>query len=269
MKINYISLFFRRCKNVVLDIFIDIINLIFFRQSLKGKFIDKKQTIESFVMSNKSFLRWGDGESLAYFGSDIWFQQNSSELNTILKKIISSQKVNKQDNYLFAMTHEKFSGSIKEILSSGPQEYNTWKSSRFLYATICDKKRKCFNAYMFKGLEKTEYDTIVKKFLSFKNIVVVCSNPDIAKDFFSFHTFNGKVFFIKIPETDAFSSFDDVKASIKKRINNPFQLSESVILISAGPLAKCVCYELSSEGYIVYDIGKFFATEFQRFKNQN
>lgn len=243
-------------RDIAIDLYIDFYNKIYCRKKLQGNFIDKDNTISCIVNSNRSVIRFGDGECSMYFGYDIYFQKNRNGLDSKIKYIFNNTINDKR--FIFCMSHERFSGSINEICNKSINRYNVWKKSRYLYLRKVNDNN-VYDAYAFKGLSAYQYKYIVDRILSFKKIIVISSHNDIAREFFIYYGYTGSVNFIGIPTYNAYELYDDIYSDIIKCINN-----DSLVLLSCGPLAKILCYQLTINQTIVYDVGKFFLTEFKK-----
>ena len=139
------------------------------------------------------------------------------------------------------------------------------KKSRYLYIAKVRGER-CFDAYAFKGLLFDQYISIVNKILSFDKIIIVSSISNTVARFFNYYSYDGDVCYIDIPEKNSYSDYEHTVQDAMRHINNCAQ-NNILVLLSCGPMAKVMCYDLTLKGVIVYDVGKFFISEFNRFVN--
>lgn len=252
----------RYLYDVAFDIFIDFYNLVLRRGAIKGNFIDKQATIDELVNTDKSIIRWGDGESSIYYGYDISFQISSIELRYKFRNILKSYIKNELNNCIFCMTHERFADSIREMNRKNKIRYQVWKKSRFLY-DVKNIKEKCYSAYAFKGLDLKQYNLIICKMLSHDSLVIISSINSKIRSYFSYYKYNNKIQFIEIPPCNSFSIYDSI-------LNKAIMLTEDksknhLVIIAGGPMAKCLTFDLNANGIKCYDVGKFFATECNRY----
>lgn len=105
-------------------------------------------------------------------------------------------------------------------------------------------------------------DTYFKKIMSIWNnrkIVLINFNNDLINH----HLFKKcKIDFIEIPRNDCFKVYSEVFDKCKKFYNR-----KRIFLLSAGPMATCMTYDLTCDGEQAIDIGQI-ALEYSLFKKE-
>lgn len=96
-------------------------------------------------------------------------------------------------------------------------------------------------------------------FSRYKAFVVVKSDRSIVQNFFRAFMKGYDFTVVSIPGKNAFQTYDSIFENITSAVNNcDLPLNEILVLLSAGPCAKVLAYDLSGQGIISYDVGKFF-----------
>jgi glycosyltransferase family protein len=208
-------------------------------------------TIDSIIVNNLSVIRFGDGEIYLIDGMDLGFQKKSSELASRLEEII---KINtpgllicipniwsRLENYVsyaykFNMHHLFRCGHVWRKLLSYEQTYGDTNMTRH-YLAYKDKTK--------------SGETFKKLFLIWndKDVVLVegeKSRLGVGNDMFDNTRSLSRVL---CPSENAFAKYNDIKNVILKIDKN------KLILVSLGPTAKLLAYDLFISGYRVIDIG--------------
>lgn len=209
------------------------------------------ETLDLILEKKLSVIRFGDGEMSLIDNMDLAFQKRNDELVQKLIKILQKNtegllicipdiwgkmdKLNKE-TFLFNIHHLFKHGHMWNDLLSFSQIYgNTFITRPYL---------------LFK--DKSQSDRIFQKIKSMweaKNVVLIegeKSRLGVGNDLF-----NGVKSLKRIlcPAENAFSKYDKIKDEILK-INK-----DKMILLSLGPTAKILAYDLFLSGYRVIDIG--------------
>ena len=224
--INYFKVFKRNFKD---NIYV-FKNKIFWKDFVLKKeefnFLDSKKTVEYLENSPVSFGRIGDGEIYLYLGYDLDFQEYSEFFK------------NKMDE-IFECSNSKFLLGIPNAVFKEEKELPYplyWRSTKiFLNKKL---KRDCIYgdslvSHIYKDFEKLWEN---------KKVLLLAK-----KNFINSENF------IQIPEKNALNYFDEIKLKILN-FNKPYD----VVLLSCGPCATIMSYELSKMGILSYDVGHFY-----------
>ena len=210
-----------------------------------------EDTIDELVTTNKSLVRFGDGEIVVLKGKGIAFQQPSAEISEGLKRIISYS----HDDLIVALP-QMFEG----VQQFKPQSGQFWKehllTNRKIYKQCCNKNRvygnaffsRFYYAYKDKGV-CGEWISKIKLLWKDKDIVIVegiTSHNGVGNDLFEGVR---SIERILCPATNAMQVYDEIVAVCKTYSKN------SLFLLSVGITAKFLAEELYLSGYRVIDIG--------------
>jgi hypothetical protein len=132
-------------------------------------------------------------------------------------------------------------------------KYELWKSTRFLFGNHFDRRNLYGDAMLGRVLNM---EILQKLWMESKKLIIVCNDRQVYEKF-SRNYVNKDIYFVKIARINAFQDYPKILEKIFALIdsNKLLDKNELKILISAGPTAKVLVYDLSSLGYITYDLG--------------
>ena len=210
-----------------------------------------EDTIEELLNTNKSLVRFGDGEIVVLKGKNIAFQQSNARISEGLKRIVS-------------YSHEGLIVALPQMFE-GVEQYQTqsgqfWKehllTGRKIYNKYCNKTKVYGNAffsrfyYAYVDKEKcSQWISKIKLLWKDKNIVVVegvTSHNGVGNDLFAEAK---SVQRIICPATNAMSVYEKILGECKK------YPKDVLFLLSVGITAKFLVEALYLEGYRAIDIG--------------
>ena len=218
------------------------------------KVLSLRETIKFISQNNLSIIRFGDGEMSAINHSDLGFQKANQTLSLRLKEIIQvNQKgllicvpgmFSKLDDFAgipfwFALHHQfRYRHQWLELLSS-QQIYGDTLITRPYLAykqSLRETSGEIFQA-LFKLWES-------------KNVVLVegaKSRMGVGNDMFEKTSSLKRIL---CPAENAFEKYEQILQTVKAHTNK-----NDLILVSLGPTAKVLAYDLFLLGYRVLDIG--------------
>ena len=211
-----------------------------------------QETLDKIILEKKSIIRFGDGELNLLLGRGIGFQKSNLKLKKRLKEILKS---NKQENLicLFELKNCKTNkrNSVELTILAFFQEYfwiENWKKlKKFL-----NKDKKYGNANITRvGVFHNVELSKIKKIWEDKEVIFVYSKKgrfDKDKRLFNSIKSYEEIF---ISPVNAFDDYDKILKECKTKGK------EKIFLISAGPTATILAYDLSLLGYQAIDIGHF------------
>jgi len=240
----------------------DIFNF-FYRDGMIYNALDSKQSLELLIKTRKSLIRLGNGESEIIAGFDMGTQRYHPELRKQLIKILKDYSL--ESSYLLALPNSNLTVNIKTLQER--KNYKIWRYMRYflwLYKIHKVNKMPFLEANMFRiGEEGLPDYEIEKLWIPYEHIIIVHNSQEY------FEWFRNKyplktISFIKIPDRDFFFVLKDKQYEILK-VFQKFNISKenSVILVSAGPGGKVLCYNLSKLSFLCYDMGNFFHMRYQ------
>lgn len=222
------------------------------KNSLKPKILSIEDTISKIQQENLSVIRFGDGEISLIENYSLSFQEKNKELIHSLEKILHSNHdklllciLNIWENhiedldpkvYWFELHHILKHHTTWERLISPTQQYGDAFITR-PYLTIKDKSR---SDSIFLSLRSLWKD---------KDVVLIegeKARNGVGNNLFSL---SKSLTRILCPAENAYSRYSEIKNACMKMDKN------CLMLVSLGPTAKPLAYELFLAGYQVIDIG--------------
>ncbi|MGQ4497576.1 GT-D fold domain-containing glycosyltransferase [Vibrio parahaemolyticus] len=219
----------------------------------RAQFYSDHDLVSIAIKNRKSIIRYGDGEFSILNGKDIYYQDYSEQLKAELNEISCSYlNDSKCCNYILCMPKQFLVCSGLDLLKN--KEYiGSWSLTRKIFKKQYDKSITYGDSFLFMAENIDCYNELWK---DAKTIIFVHNNDKYMKNFHNRH-----VEYIKVPPNNAYSCKDSILSDIKDIITDK---DNTVILISAEPTAKCIAYDLSSNGYWVIDTGHCWDTPLKK-----
>ena len=217
----------------------------------------REETLDEIIINNKSISRFGDGEFKIIFGKRIGFHKSSKLLKKRLLNVLNSSL----NNLLIAINlpyHEH------ELNSRPDSLRNYWKNfikkNKFKIIDLLNVKKRYYfaqifkYALVFKNKKKFNFSSYIKKLKAIWNkrdILIIegyFTRCGIGNDLFN----NTKsIKRILCPPENAFAVYEKIINEFKK-LEIP---KNTLILISLGPAASVLSYDICKMGYQAIDIG--------------
>lgn len=221
-------------------------------------FLDAGQTLEYLSRNKKSFVRFGDGEFAILYGFDIYFQRYDPLLKDLLLEIIESYTPDSP--YLLGVPPIP----IKNLDYSYMQKSKNlkyWTRAEAFMKTRLSKRCVYGDLFIFRRAAYSRME--VPKLWGNKIVVLVGSMTK----YFTDKQLEGAKdqYLVDCPLVNAFEEWEGINRNILEVITtNHLKNEELVILISLGPAAKVIAYELSKRPLVVYDVGHYFDLRSQK-----
>ncbi|MDO5563897.1 MAG: GT-D fold domain-containing glycosyltransferase [Eubacteriales bacterium] len=220
------------------------------------KVLSPIDSIDYIKKSNKSFIRFGDGEIKLINGKDLSFQKYETKLSSILKEVIS----NYQQNVLIGINYMVFHDM--DIIDDRTKAINFAHSQKIgmSYLKLCNKQNIYIDAAF--GLLPAQssldnYDNFFEKLkqLFFNKDIILFIGENVKQ--YKHNIFEyAKSFTVEYgPTTNAFSQYDEILERVKKYAKSPMGGGQQIFCFILGPTGKALVYELSKLNYLAYDIG--------------
>ena len=207
------------------------------------------ETINKLIDTNKSLIRFGDGEIKIINGGNLYFQTWNSSLAYKLNKILREEN----ENLLIGLND--IFGSLEQYTLETKLFFNfhLFLRKKF-YKTLPNRlysNAMISRAYFtFKNNIGIEYFNVMKTLWNDTDITFIegeNTRNGVGNDLYS----NAKsIQRILCPSKDAFKTYDEILDCAIKNISK-----KSLILVSLGPTGKILAYELFIKGYRIIDIG--------------
>lgn len=228
-----------------------VTNIHFRKNRVRPHVLSINDTLDLIIKEKLSVIRFGDGEITLLDGGGTAFQRHDKKMTSSLEAILQKNEpgllicipgiwerldIFEDYAYWFNMHHIYRHGHVWKSLLSDTQAYGDTNMTR------------PYLAYK----DKSQSNKIFKKIFSmWENQEVILiegakSRLGVGNDMFN----NAKsVQRLLCPPENAFDKYDKIKQEALKIGKN------KLILISLGPTAKVLAYDLYKEGYRVLDIG--------------
>ncbi len=220
------------------------------------KVMSAKRTINYVLKHKCSVSRYGDGElNMLLIGKDIGFQKYEEGLSLQLKETLSIA----DRDLLICLPH-----TFRRFYGENLRAKEFWKgflkkNRQSIYLMLKDKgaekyyfgdtqMTRPYMDYDSKKRTRAIYDGL-KKLWRDRNIVIVEGTETrmgVGNDLFA----NAKsIKRILCPSTNAYRSYDEIKAAIVKHV------TDQLILLALGPTATVLAADLAKMGYWAIDVG--------------
>lgn len=198
---------------------------------------------------DKTFIRWGDGETMVALGIPMVFyfqyEHSSKRLSEKMKEILAY----KGKNIVIGLAREFLSQEEDKT-----SHLRAWIITRALFQSKFNQSAQYGDAFFFRQIGSYE------KFLEMykeKQVFLITNSDSIAKI-----ENDGRLPLLgsyAIPKSHAFDTYDFLKKEILERLD-VFEKNDNMVIIMAGwPMAKVLAYDLTLEKwYISHDTGQFF-----------
>jgi len=221
------------------------------------RFLSKEQTLNYLLKNKKSFIRFGDGEFAILYGFDIPFQRYSPLLKNSLERIIRTYTLDSP--YLLGLPFRFLKMSYSDLKKIGKLAY--WQKGKIFMQSYISERCIYGDSFTFRSTDipgdSPLKDQEIFELWRNKEVLLVGS---MAKNFKNKYLPLAKAqYLLECPTTNAFEKREEIMGSIYEIIDSHRLRRENmIILISLGPAAKVIAYELSKKGLIVYDMGHYF-----------
>jgi len=212
------------------------------------KILSNEETLDEIIYNNKSISRFGDGEFSLIFGGRIGFQKSDNNISERLKNVLKNNKKDliiaipgtfksKNINGFWKKFIKKYENKLINLFDFS-KVYGSAGISRFYWFRVKNNHN-----------DVLKYVNKLKMVWDKKDIVMIEGektrfgiNNDLLNNAKSIQR-------ILCPPKNAYDVYDKI-------INEALKISkEKLILISLGPTATILAYDLHNAGYQAIDIG--------------
>jgi glycosyltransferase family protein len=219
----------------------------------------REKTLDEILFNNKSIARFGDGEFEIIFGNKILFQERNEILKNKLFEVLNSNL----DNLLIGINIPYKQKYLNSRPNSGKIFWDVWFNlHKFSLAKIINKRKKYYSAMIsrFYSIYKNKKKKRNKVFKYIQKLKKLWDNRDILiiEGFYSRNGIGNDLFNnaksikrILCPNKNAFIVYDKIIYEFRK-----LKLNKNVLIIlTLGPTATILTYDLFQMGYQVIDLG--------------
>lgn len=226
------------------------------------KFLDYQQTINYLIDNDTSFVRFGDeafdmvqGIGLYFNG---WRQPYSPSLSGRYKEVLASNNPKLLVGFnpeLILMSKKDFKDNLI------PEQYQYWVNSKVFLREYINAEQIYGSALCFHENynSQIDYNKILLYFKS-KHLVVIGSKINR----FKAANVGLTTTYIEGPGSDAWSEYDNLIVKVRE-IAVRYPKDKVLVLSSLGPATKVMVYDLTLEGFTVWDTGQLFDLALEKF----
>lgn len=212
------------------------------------------ETLDELMKTEKSLIRFGDGEFNIMNGYSIAFQEYNEELARGMKEILLTAN---QEEMLLCMPEV-----FKAFKGEFPLDYNSeifWKKELDRYADFFQEycQSKTYGSafisrpYIYSKDKTRAFDQFekMKQLFEGKDLLIVegaTSRSGVGNDLFDKANSIKRII---CPSHNAFSKIQEIKENILEHSEG------RLILLMLGPTAKVLAYQLTQQGYRTLDLG--------------
>ena len=214
--------------------------------------LSPKETLDILKNSNKSLIRFSDGEIQLMLGLNIGYQKYSSQLKKDLIEILKDNDkrlliglhgfVNKTDNYINLVGGR--SGAVKNIKILLPY---------FINKNIIYGDTLTFYTYT----KENDYHKVLD-LIEGKDVLLI-TNKQLSDEILKKNIFSSvnSINCFCVPSQNSYEFLINNLNNILFELNNYSNVSNIRILLGGGPGSKIIGYKLMKKGYICYDVGNW------------
>jgi len=214
--------------------------------------LNEEKTIDK-IKEGYSIARYGDGEFIRI----VLKRRGISKLqlfNPKMRKKLMEVLINPNKNLMIGIPGTDYKKRWTNIFHR--------KFAKFISGKKIEKSIFASAFFSRPSMVNRDNDEYFKKVISIwnnKKIVLINFNKDLVNHHLFKHC---KVDFIQIPRSDCFSFYGEILKKCKEFYNK-----KKIFLLSAGPTATCLAYDLTCDGEHAIDIGQI-AFEYSLYKKK-
>ena len=222
----------------------------------EARFLENEQLTEE-LRKGRSLIRLGDGEIyMINYGSIPQYQPYNLRLRKIFLDII--QNYTDTSPYILGIPEEYV--NMPNYKLKERNLLRCWLPLKILFKYIFPHNASYFDAHAF--YREGGFEKVLKSILETHQVLVATSKKKIDLLVSSGLETKVDVTYVQNAEYDAFKGYDKLITDIKNRVGNA--KSDYRVVLAVGPTSKALAYELSSLGYVCYDIGKGIETMYRK-----
>lgn len=222
------------------------------------RFLDVFETLDLLLSRRVSLARFSDGDIEQLTGAgeyppdSDWSQRSSKALRDRLEEVLNSR------DPMLLIAHESpsvFCKTRQEAAESGVV-YNMWTDTRRILYKYLSKDVAYGHAHVFVPQHNPDFDwKRLHAYLSDRDVIIVTGGTNTLYSV----SLGRRIFFIETGKHDAFERYSSIRKDLAALIRaEDLKKEEVLILASLGPTADILAYDLTKEGWQVWDTGHFF-----------
>lgn len=221
-------------------------------------FLNVFETLDLLLSKRVSLARFSDGDIEQLTGAgeyppdSDWSQRSSRALRVRLEEVLRSR------DPMLLIAHESpdvFCKTRQEAARGGVV-YNMWTDTRRILHKYLSKDVTYGHAHVFVPQHNPNFDW--KRFhayLADRDVIIITGGTSSLYSV----SLGRRVFFIEAGKDDAFERYDAIREDLAALIKaEGLEKNDVLMLASLGPTADILAYDLTKEGWQVWDTGHFF-----------
>ena len=216
--------------------------------------------LDDLAESRKSLIRWGDADTCIAIGEGMFYQQADAILRKGLLRIL--EEYSSSADYMLAIPDHFATDHLFKLPAN---RWLLWASTRRLLRQKLGKNVRYGDAFFFRnmvigsdGISSPDSVVLWQDMTS-----VVCVHSHSSDEIARLNLFpTQRTFHIPIPSTNAGALLDATQAKVLDVIReNSLTNRDTAIVVSGGPMAKVLVFNLTQLGYRSFDVGYLFNPE--------
>jgi glycosyltransferase family protein len=211
-----------------------------------------EETVNDLTVSDKSFIRFGDGEIMIMEGSGIIYQKYNEILSQRLKDVIKSN----HSKLMIGINYYYYYADLSNFLDFPKTFYRTSENHlRMRQNKYLIPEKEYYSAsitqvyHTYKNYDCISFYMKMREIWKQKKITIICGNKTFEGIQYNIFDCAKSVDYIYGPWCNAFDRYEEL-------LNKARQIDrEKLIIIILGPTAKVLAYDLFLLGYRVLDLG--------------
>lgn len=209
--------------------------------------IDEERTLEKLLHDKACLSRFGDGEIAIIFGRSIYFQKYQAQLSIKLRRIL---KMGSTDDFLVGIPN------FTTLKQKQPTSLEYWCQVERLFQHLSEPGKTYYSSFVTRpfGAKNAKNPAVYlenfKKIWRDRSLILINWDPAIVQHPLFRDCCSCR--FIPCRRQHAFLDYQRLKTKILESADK-----HSVILLSAGPTATVLAYDLWEKGFQTLDIGHF------------
>lgn len=228
--------------------FVKIANLLPYFDNTKVKkanILNVEDTIDLLINTNKSIVRYGDGEFALMDAKDIPFQKYNQKICGRLNEIFN----NSNDNILIGISSIYFNIELYKYLDT---------INEFIFTYVAEEHQRLFNMIdynkeyvsaeitqlyqLYKHYDFEYYFNKIKEIWNNKKLVIVCGETIFNNIDYNIFENSKSIDYIYAPSKNAFDKYDEI---LEKSLGYN---KDKLFIIMLGPTATILAYDLVNRG---------------------
>lgn len=215
-------------------------------------YLSPEATLNYIIDNDCSIIRLGDGEFGLMRGASVYFNNWHQKYDKRLSKKLLEVASSHDPRVLLCIPGDHLTKTKEE----DPEEFKYWINSKILLHKLVRGGKVYGSSFAFYPKINTDINyRKLQEYLSRKNVIIITSGLER----FGNIQLGNSTHLIEAPKSNSWSSMPRIHSQLEALIkDNGLEKNETLVMVSMGPAAKVLVYELTKEGFTAWDAGQFF-----------